>query len=487
MSKIIYCGEKNTKNDQCYQRIQSRGMEIINLATLEEVITYNSEEPIISIVAHLEDKEQKQIDLLKKIKKQFPKTTLVLSLDNYNLNTPHFLSKTEIEAISPSEILITPYNDQQLLDAISSFRTLKNSTHLPLTQTALAPSPEVTDNDFLNFDDSQHIEYQTLFFDLYVSISSEKYKKVLGFGETLDKNSRTFIEKVYNTTDLFIHPKQILDYLNYQNQNISRLCQRGQLNQIELFNLLFKQLNSLMKGVKNNGVCEKGILVAKQICHNYLLIVSHYPDITPIMEEVKSMEPSPLHKQHLCNFLTHFLADSFDYQERYILETLGPACLLKDIGLAKLSPEILDRPIFLLSKEDLDEYQKHPEYSLAMIHEPDTVSHHFKEIILQHHEACDGSGFPRELKDEEIVAPAKIVFFTDQLSDLILEKQIGLVDAMKLLFSDPETPNKFDSFVIKNFLAKLTKNKVHQMNLNQEEGMTFHSNEETSEASDEAS
>ena len=91
------------------------------------------------------------------------------------------------------------------------------------------------------------------------------------------------------------------------------------------------------------------------------------------------------------------------------------ASLLKDLGKLKTPKEILDKPGKLLPNE-FKEIKKHPLFSYASVKNLSSISKKECEIILQHHEKEDGSGYPLGLKNEEISLLSKIVTIGDMFT-----------------------------------------------------------------------
>jgi putative nucleotidyltransferase with HDIG domain len=93
------------------------------------------------------------------------------------------------------------------------------------------------------------------------------------------------------------------------------------------------------------------------------------------------------------------------------LEGLHIAALLHDIGKITLPSDYLAKPS-KLSKEERAVIRCHSEAGyeiLKTIHFPWPVA----EIVYQHHEHLDGSGYPRALTDKDILLEAKILAVAD--------------------------------------------------------------------------
>ena len=90
------------------------------------------------------------------------------------------------------------------------------------------------------------------------------------------------------------------------------------------------------------------------------------------------------------------------------------ASFLHDIGKANVPVEILQKPA-KLSPEEWSIVKKHPEKGKKMIleHMNSSFFERVAEIILQHHENYDGSGYPQGLAGEEIMIEAQILSVVD--------------------------------------------------------------------------
>ena len=93
------------------------------------------------------------------------------------------------------------------------------------------------------------------------------------------------------------------------------------------------------------------------------------------------------------------------------LDGLRVAGFLHDIGKISIPAEILSRP-GPLTVVEYQMVQGHPQSShdvLASVKWPWPVA----EIVLQHHERMDGSGYPRGLRGESILVEARVISVAD--------------------------------------------------------------------------
>ncbi len=89
------------------------------------------------------------------------------------------------------------------------------------------------------------------------------------------------------------------------------------------------------------------------------------------------------------------------------LDMLYIAALIHDIGKISIAMEILNKP-FKLRDVEYEWVKQHTYYGYEYLKDlnfPLPIA----EIIFQHHERVDGSGYPRGLKGDEIMLEAKII------------------------------------------------------------------------------
>lgn len=82
--------------------------------------------------------------------------------------------------------------------------------------------------------------------------------------------------------------------------------------------------------------------------------------------------------------------------------------------------------------------KKHSEYSKELI--PPFFGDKVKNIVIQHHERVDGSGYPNGLKGEEISPEAQVLMIADVFDALTLNrvyrKKYRVKDALDIMDED---------------------------------------------------
>lgn len=102
---------------------------------------------------------------------------------------------------------------------------------------------------------------------------------------------------------------------------------------------------------------------------------------------------------------------------------LGYASFLHDIGKIKVNPDILSKNAEL-TEDEWQEIEKHPVWGREIIAEHLSRDFFQKvgEIVHQHHEHYDGSGYPDGLEGEEIMIEAQILSVADAFDAMTTER-----------------------------------------------------------------
>jgi putative nucleotidyltransferase with HDIG domain len=110
--------------------------------------------------------------------------------------------------------------------------------------------------------------------------------------------------------------------------------------------------------------------------------------------------------------LSLILAVKFDYSDEQ-MTYLALGALLHDIGKV-LIPKKLIMSANTVSNEEMELIKKHCELGSYLVDNLN-LPKECTDIILQHHERLDGSGYPFGLKNEKISFNAKIVMVVDSI------------------------------------------------------------------------
>ncbi len=164
--------------------------------------------------------------------------------------------------------------------------------------------------------------------------------------------------------------------------------------------------------------------------------------INLVAKILESKDPYTVGHQHNVAMFAKDIAKEMDLPEEKI-DLIWLASLIHDIGKIEIPSEILSRPGKLSNKE-FDLIKEHPvtAYKILLKEYPRP----FPDIIYQHHERYDGSGYPLGLAGEEILIEARVIAVADVVEAIAsnrpyrpglgLEKAIEEITIYKNIYFD---------------------------------------------------
>lgn len=125
-----------------------------------------------------------------------------------------------------------------------------------------------------------------------------------------------------------------------------------------------------------------------------------------------SNKHDPITRIHQINVakLSRWIGEAIGLEEQR-LEALWISALLHDIGKLNIPRRILDKP-GALDTSEYEHVKRHVDFSQPYLEELDALEK-VKEIVSQHHEREDGSGYPKGLRSSQIYLEAKIIAVAD--------------------------------------------------------------------------
>jgi putative nucleotidyltransferase with HDIG domain len=178
--------------------------------------------------------------------------------------------------------------------------------------------------------------------------------------------------------------------------NLNRNADDGQFkeNHLKLLSTMANEAASVIENANRYRDAHEG----------YLSIIQTLASIVEMRDPYTAS-----HQKQVAN-LVHALATEMGLSKREI-DGVHMAASIHDIGKISVPAEILSKPS-RLNKNEFDMIKEHPQVGYNMLKGiafPWPVA----QIVLQHHERLDGSGYPQKLSGEEIVLEARVLGVAD--------------------------------------------------------------------------
>ena len=140
------------------------------------------------------------------------------------------------------------------------------------------------------------------------------------------------------------------------------------------------------------------------------------------------------------------------------IRAFGLAALLHDIGLTRTPRTILEKQ-GKLTDEEMVKIKRHPQDGFNMMQEFVSMRWEGLEMVLQHHENGDGSGYPKGLKSKAIQPWAKTLRILDSYEAMTAERPwrpaMAPKDALWIMRTEWEKGKLFDPHFLAAFVRFL--------------------------------
>lgn len=135
---------------------------------------------------------------------------------------------------------------------------------------------------------------------------------------------------------------------------------------------------------------------------------------------IESKDPYAMGHQKRVTKLARSIAQEMGISNDRV-EGICMAAMLHDIGKISVSAEILNKSD-TLSENELNAIKTHPQAGYDILNEIE-FPYPIAQIVLQHHERIDGSGYPFGISGKDILLEARILGVADAIDEMLTPQQ----------------------------------------------------------------
>lgn len=315
-----------------------------------------------------------------------------------------------------------------------------------------------------------------------LQLSEKKFRNLYELNKEVLENSPAGIIKLNRKHEIdFLNQESLLllstdnDTNNFLGQLISKIPQFNRAGWASLFNQLkkgneiegeetfSKQSNKAIVKIKGVPIFEEGIysgavlllndntesiMAEEKLRRSFAMLQKATEDIIQAMSSTSEIRDpyTAGHQKKVCELAVAIGKEMNITEEQ--LQGVKFAAMIHDIGKISVPSDILSKP-GKIGKTEFEVVKGHSQTGyelLDKINFPWPIS----DIVHQHHEKLDGSGYPNGLKDDDILLEAKIISVADTVEAMTAHRPyraaLGIDKAMEEI-----TTNKgklFDSNVV---------------------------------------
>lgn len=170
---------------------------------------------------------------------------------------------------------------------------------------------------------------------------------------------------------------------------------------------------------------------------------------------LKSLASPSVESHYHLFYVTLFsaaISKEINWSSRRTLESLVLAALLHDIGEDILKINTFPGDITQWTREQKEIYKQHPREGFLYLDGFAEIPEPVKQIVYQHHEYANGTGFPEGLSSSKIYPLAKVLTLSNEFSHCLETEDLRPIDGLKKFLSDFESIDKFDPDLVKGLI-----------------------------------
>jgi HD-GYP domain-containing protein (c-di-GMP phosphodiesterase class II) len=211
---------------------------------------------------------------------------------------------------------------------------------------------------------------------------------------------------------------------------------------------------------KEQEIRGKGTLTIGELFELANLIV----DATERSEQLNSyaiyyFDTADITRSHVINvaIFATVLARGLGYSGDELIWICATA-LLHDVGIGKLDPQIFMKSTAHLRPDERNAINNHSGFGYELILQSDHKLEAIAEAVYQHHEKGDGSGYPRQIHENEMLPSAKILSLIDTYESFLhpREHRDALIPPQGIQELIKQEGNRFSRPVLKTLLETIS-------------------------------
>jgi putative nucleotidyltransferase with HDIG domain len=292
--------------------------------------------------------------------------------------------------------------------------------------------------------------------DIYLLVSDNGRSNYVLYckGDNAFENKKRELLVRRNINRLFIGRKDQKKYSEYIESNLQHILSDEKIQTEEKTRIVYGTGTTMLHDVFKEPV-HKNIVRSQTFAYNMIDYILR--DGKAAYNLLKITSHDYYTYTHSVNVATigSLFAKNIGLNEKD-LKSFCTGMLLHDLGKTKISSSILNKK-GPLTEEEFEEIKMHPEVGAKILKESGSSFKDEYTVILQHHENCDGSGYPYGLKKEEIHYIARLVHIIDIYDALTTKRSYSPpqkpFDSLKLITN--EMYNSVDQAMLKSFIRFL--------------------------------
>lgn len=368
-------------------------------------------------------------DLLLFIKQTCPDVPVILMTGFSELQ-----ATVEAHAMGASGFLAKPFKKEDLLQIIDQI----------LNPVVIKQENEnaKTDNDYCKIAIDDFVSGQEIKFDVYIRLSEIKYVKIAHQGENIPME-RIHAYKEKNIQYLYMTKEAFQQYLGFNLQLAPLVLKSKSLSIEKKVSFLKHTSDVMLEHLHLNGVNKESFQAAKTVIESTTSLLTDNESTMDLLTHLNSHADFLYAHALGVSMYGVMIAKKMKWITPSNIYKVAMGGLMHDIGKKEIDRDILLKKRKDLTSAEIKIYESHPYRGMEILSGIHGVPTDVLQIVAQHHENCQGLGFPLRVPKNRIHPMAKVIAVANEFCGFVIKNPaedlhtpVNAINKMLLLHSE---------------------------------------------------
>jgi response regulator RpfG family c-di-GMP phosphodiesterase len=392
--------------------------------------------------------------VMKFLKTNYTNQRLIIVVNDKKIFEDGEVTEEKLLKLGAAEVAVKPFNLTHLKDLLEGHQSLSDLIASVPRKEGITEAKEVTmeDENFSRIRIDEFYSSQAVLFDIYIKLGENKYLKILHAGDTFSKDRLDKYKSEKKVDSLYFHNNDRSKFIKYNNFLAKKLIENVNVPSYNKVNTLKNVTEKYIEEAFTVGIKPQVLEQGREVCETVFQLIESQTDLFSVLRSYQNFDPTAYSHAFLVTLYSTAIIKQFEWQSKSTIETTAMACMFHDIGKTLLPKELIAMKTSDMSAEQLEQYKKHPELGFQLLENNRSLNNSVKQIILQHHEAFDGTGYPFQKKGTKILTLANIVCLADDFVHIMIDQKVQPTEALKKILMDKTGVKRYNSVLVENFI-----------------------------------
>ncbi len=271
----------------------------------------------------------------------------------------------------------------------------------------------ITDKDYARIPIDAFISGKQVLVSVYIRLTDGRFLKLAHSGSDIDM-ARVHALKEKGATELWIEKEEIPKYVEITKKLGHLSLSNTKMSPSAKLKLIRHASETAGENLRVMGINKDTLAHAQNTLEDMHTFITQTTQGEVFLETFINSQPFFYSRAVTCSCLASLISIVLGWTIKKNIMALSLGAFLMDIGLFNLSEDARTKDPRKMTKEEFDEYKKHPALGLEMLKDIKDIPAEVIQIIKQHHEDCTETAFPAGIPRNEVQPMSKIVQFVDR-------------------------------------------------------------------------